>query len=582
MPNNVNQQSFFGPSPQALAAALNPNLALQEAQLGMQGNLAGQMQQDGLTPINPNRSAGRFAVPISPLEGMAKMAQAYLGTKMQQDVLRRQVGVNQQMMGNLLRYTQPQGNPVPQAGAGGTTPPAYGQPGFQPLPPGPMPQGQAVPQAPAGFSPDYLRLAAVNAVYGPQAGQVAAASMMPTDIEKIADLAQRGVPWAQDYLRKQTHIPLEQMRQGSVGVDPVTGKPSIVNPRLPTGQMPDYSGGDLLHPGTTLPTGYGQAVTAQSNIPQPGAPMQTVKVSNQRELQLTQPEYLRYTQSGGQLLPSRYAALARELPGVRFQDAGGQAPQMPQAAPVPQTPQVPRPQMPAAPSQQTNAAPVSGSGLTGDQGVVGATQSQNEQVQQSRQTAAGKAVDEQFAKDYVAFTSGGGAQDAAKQLAQLEDVTKMLQEGNHLTGPVRGMLPDTVRNITNPEAVEARERVEEVVQRSLRAILGAQFTENEGKRLIARAYNPSLPESENLIRVNRLLTQLHQAFDAKQSASRYFEQNGTLAGWKGKLPSISDFNPDQGSLKSAPQPMYARNPQTGARIMSTDGGKSWRPAGATP
>jgi hypothetical protein len=29
--------------------------------------------------------------------------------------------------------------------------------------------------------------------------------------------------------------------------------------------------------------------------------------------------------------------------------------------------------------------------------------------------------------------------------------------------------------------------------------------------------------------------------------------------------------------QAAPAPIYARNPQTGARIMSTDGGQNWSP-----
>ena len=106
------------------------------------------------------------------------------------------------------------------------------------------------------------------------------------------------------------------------------------------------------------------------------------------------------------------------------------------------------------------------------------------------------------------------------------------------------MTPTSVLNFVNPKAVSTQERVAEVVQRSLRAILGAQFTENEGVRLIARAYNPSQPESENKIRVQRLLTQLKEAYKAKQSASAYFQKHGTLEGWQGKLYSISDFNPE--------------------------------------
>jgi hypothetical protein len=169
-------------------------------------------------------------------------------------------------------------------------------------------------------------------------------------------------------------------------------------------------------------------------------------------------------------------------------------------------------------------------------------QTQAEQIQQARQTAGGTAMDQAFAKDYPAFMQGG-AQDATKQLAQLQDVTRQLSTpGASLTGPVLGRVPDAVKSFTNPNAIAMRERVEEVVQRSLRAILGAQFTENEGTRLIARAYNQSQPEAENAIRVGRLFTQLNQSLQQKMAAAQYFEKNGTLQGWQGKLPNISDFD----------------------------------------
>jgi hypothetical protein len=223
-----------------------------------------------------------------------------------------------------------------------------------------------------------------------------------------------------------------------------------------------------------------------------------VKTSSGQDIQLTQPEYLNWQKT--QQLPARL----------------GGTPQ----------PGMPRPQ--------------------GGLGTPGMGQTQQDIINQQRQTTAGKSVDEQFAKDYVQFRTGG-AQDSAKQLSQLKDVSNALgTKGANLTGPVIGSTPDVIKKVTNPQSIAMRERVEEVVQRSLRAILGAQFTEKEGERLIARAYNPNLSEAENKIRVDRLYTQLQQAFSAKQDAAQYFEKNNTLDGWKGKLPSIGDFDPSSG------------------------------------
>jgi hypothetical protein len=170
-------------------------------------------------------------------------------------------------------------------------------------------------------------------------------------------------------------------------------------------------------------------------------------------------------------------------------------------------------------------------------------------------TPAQQAVDREFAKEYTQFAAAGGYADIEKQMAQLQEVSSMLGTEN-LTGPILGRTPDWLKQTFGyGKAIEARDAVEEVVQRNLRLILGAQFTEREGDRLIARAYNPRLPESENKKRVDALIRQISTAAEAKASASRYYEENGTLSGWQGNLPSLGDMYQaidDSGSMASDP------------------------------
>lgn len=181
-------------------------------------------------------------------------------------------------------------------------------------------------------------------------------------------------------------------------------------------------------------------------------------------------------------------------------------------------------------------------------------------------TPAQTAVDKEFAKEYVAWNAGGGFADFEKQISQLGDAVKALKSSDSITGWFVGNLPDTVNfALGNEDAVNTREAVEEVVQRNLRLILGAQFTNEEGKRLIARAYNVRADEGENAKRVERLIKQMRQAAEAKADASRYFEENGTLAGWKGKLPTIGDFDPNKENL-SGQRPRAQRNPEDDALI----------------
>lgn len=158
-------------------------------------------------------------------------------------------------------------------------------------------------------------------------------------------------------------------------------------------------------------------------------------------------------------------------------------------------------------------------------------------------TPGQKKADEKFGVDFVDFATGGYA-DVVKQLDQLREASKALKSGAQISGPIMGNAPDAVLAVTNPQAVATKEAIQEVAQRNLRLVLGAQFTEKEGERLIARVFNPRLSEAENAKRVDRLIKQIGNAAQAKLDAAQYFQQYGSLTGWKGRLPRLSDFDPD--------------------------------------
>lgn len=554
-PNTV---SFMAPTGPA-ALAYDPSDYATQLRLQQQQALAGALMQGGMQPIEPNRTAGRFVVPISPLEGLSKVGQTLAGALIANKSIDKQADLAAKQnarMGGAFGLTTPQ----PQATTGLTTPafdpvsgmshpssvvqtnPEANAPFGVPMqPPAAAPAGaQRAPLQMPGMTPQESYMAYVA---NPNAYMTALFQRgNPTDFEKMMQAAgidpssERGKQMIGQWLEKESNPPVSGRAGAPIWQRGPDGQMRIVgfSPKLDEGMTMGPNGEVKVAPGYT---------GAKTDLAGLDTRMVDVPVSNQRTLKLTQQEALRFNQSGGKVLPSRYSALKGELPGVSFSDSATQA--APSAAPAAAAPSAGGPPAPRFPASQVAPAPQAG-GRRPDVGVVGATQSQEEQINQQRQTAAGKAVDEQFAKDYVAFTTGG-AQDAAKQLAQLKDVvTRLNAPGADLTGPIRGRVPDSIQafTATGQKAIGTRERVEEVVQRSLRAILGAQFTEKEGERLIARAYNPTLGEKENAVRVQRLLTQLDQAFQAKQDAARYFEKNGTLEGWKGKLPSISDFNPE--------------------------------------
>jgi hypothetical protein len=163
---------------------------------------------------------------------------------------------------------------------------------------------------------------------------------------------------------------------------------------------------------------------------------------------------------------------------------------------------------------------------------------QRELAMQGPQLTEGqKSLDQAFAKDIMQFNEP----DVRKGLAQLTEASTALGESDDLTGPFVGLMPKVFKDIANPKASEVQEAVEEVVQRNLRLVLGAQFTEKEGERLISRAYNPRLKEAENKKRVDRLITSIESAMNEKIAQRAYFQQNGTLTGYNYQPISITSI-----------------------------------------
>ena len=191
-------------------------------------------------------------------------------------------------------------------------------------------------------------------------------------------------------------------------------------------------------------------------------------------------------------------------------------------------------------------------------------------------------VEEKSAQDLVDFTIGGGFSDVQKGLSQLEIAKQTLQtqpEGK-ITGKLVGAQDDTgILKYTNPTAQDTKEQVQEIAQRNLRLILGPQFTAKEGEALINRVYNPALPQSVNVKRLDLLQEQMTSAAKTKQEAVDYYNTNGTLKGFKGKLyNSTSDFlneyNAKIKGTEKAPAKATTQQPSgftEGARTKSKSG-----------
>jgi hypothetical protein len=191
-------------------------------------------------------------------------------------------------------------------------------------------------------------------------------------------------------------------------------------------------------------------------------------------------------------------------------------------------------------------------------------------------------VEEKSAQDLVDFTIGGGFSDVQKGLSQLEIAKQTLQtqpEGK-ITGKLVGAQDDTgLLKYTNPTAQDTKEQVQEIAQRNLRLILGPQFTAKEGEALINRVYNPALPQSVNVKRLDLLQEQMTSAAKTKQEAVDYYNTNGTLKGFKGKLYNstsefLNEYNTKIKSTEKAPTKAATQQPSgftEGSRTKSKSG-----------
>ena len=139
------------------------------------------------------------------------------------------------------------------------------------------------------------------------------------------------------------------------------------------------------------------------------------------------------------------------------------------------------------------------------------------------------------AKGVYDWTGAGGFAQVKENIDKLDDVITTLKENDNITGSVVGNIPAAFRVFINPESVAVQDDINSIVFQSLRATLGAQFTENEGRKLIEASFNVKLSEEVNIKRLERLKEKLLNMAQSKQSAADYFyANNGSMEGYTGQ------------------------------------------------
>ena len=163
---------------------------------------------------------------------------------------------------------------------------------------------------------------------------------------------------------------------------------------------------------------------------------------------------------------------------------------------------------------------------------------------------AEKAVDTKFGKEYADYFAGGGINSLEKNVEELNraiDIIEKSQEGD-TSGKLIGLADKTGQlTFVSPLAADVKDIIGGVAQSNLRQILGGQFAAKEGEALLQRQYDTGQTKENNLKRLRALYKQASDTIKDKKAAAEYYEQFGTLKGFKGaargqEKPPATDKN----------------------------------------
>lgn len=146
-------------------------------------------------------------------------------------------------------------------------------------------------------------------------------------------------------------------------------------------------------------------------------------------------------------------------------------------------------------------------------------------------TVGEKARDVRFAKEFSEFFDQGGYAGVEANLKSLQTSLDALNKGK--TTQAEGFVPDKVGEVLFPQTADVRTNVTSVLIQGLKDTFGGQLSDGERRAMVESAYVSAADPKANARRVEALRDKILKAAKAKEEAGQYFEQNGTLAGFKG-------------------------------------------------
>ena len=146
--------------------------------------------------------------------------------------------------------------------------------------------------------------------------------------------------------------------------------------------------------------------------------------------------------------------------------------------------------------------------------------------------------DKNVVKDLIPEYNQWRTNDEAQSQSNINilyGIIESLDTGDIETGGFINKLPvfsDQMRVIFDESGQDAVDRIRGVAFQSLRSTLGAQFTENEAKNLVATYFNPALSSAMNMERLSEFSKTMQSIHNSTSSMYQYMDENQSLKGYK--------------------------------------------------
>ena len=153
-----------------------------------------------------------------------------------------------------------------------------------------------------------------------------------------------------------------------------------------------------------------------------------------------------------------------------------------------------------------------------------------------------KALDTKFGSVIATRLADGSTYNDSSNRKLIQGVVNDLKSGKVKTGGPRGsLIPERAQEIFAKDISNARQKIQSVIFKQLRLTMGAQFTEQEGQRVIKATFDSAQKPEVLAERLIRLQDVMGRQLKNMEAAEKYFnDHNGTLAGFTGNVGLSAD------------------------------------------